>query len=462
MKIISVQMYRIMIELSLVLCLSVSLDMQAQNADGRIASLINQSRWFELEQTLKDTSEGSVSPFLRKMGEAMAHHYFNRPDSACAVLSDLLTNHQQELGDQTMGMVILLSTDLARTGCYNDAAVLLQNLYGQLAAMGLDSLQTAPYLDQARMYSALAACGPLCRPLHEQDVYRIPMVIEDNAGQHSIGLDGSINGKKVRFLFDTGAGGNLISPELASEYGLRPMDTGITVAGVGGLKQGDYAIADTLRIGGMEWVNVPFAVIDIRTGHEEADKFGEEFPLPPVIGLPVILSMQEIQLDFAGGELIVPASPAADHLGESNLLRTDSEGLLLKAADEKGAPVYFHFDTGSYYTYMQPAWYDRHRQEVEASGIPDSLRVAGIGGVSITRTYRLPQMEFRIGNGIAVIDSVKVNTGIDLHTGETRATFYSNGSEDGVLGLNALENFSKVIINLKEMYMEAVPYPEKE
>lgn len=68
MKIISVRMYRIVIKLSLVLCLSVSLDMQAQNADGRIASLINQSRWFELEQTLKDTPDDSVSPFLRKMG----------------------------------------------------------------------------------------------------------------------------------------------------------------------------------------------------------------------------------------------------------------------------------------------------------------------------------------------------------------------------------------------------------
>ena len=42
--------------------------------------------------------------------------------------------------------------------------------------------------------------------------------------------------------------------------------------------------------------------------------------------------------------------------------------------------------------------------------MPDSLRVAGIGGVSITRTYKLPQMKFQIGNGIVTIDSIKVNT----------------------------------------------------
>lgn len=288
------------------------------------------------------------------------------------------------------------------------------------------------------------------------------MVIESKGGQHSIEMDGSINGKEGRFLFDTGAGGNLITPKLAKEYGLRSLDTDITVAGVGGLKEGGYAIADTLRIGGMTWVNVPFAVIDTHTGHEEADKYNEKFQLPPVIGLPVMFCMQEIQLDFARRELVIPAIPTPNPLGRSNLIRTDTEGLQLRTADESGYPVYLHFDTGSYYTNMEPTWYNRHRQEVDAAGVPDSLRVAGIGGVAITRTYRLPQMKFQIGNGIATIDSIKVNTGIDLHTGQLKTTAFFNGTEDGVLGLNALEQFSKVIINLKDMYMEAIPFAEKQ
>lgn len=314
------------------------------------------------------------------------------------------------------------------------------------------------YRDQAQQYRALAACGTLYRPLHKSDEYRIPMVIDDKGGQHSIEMDGSINGREGRFLFDTGAGGNLITPELAKKYGLRSLDADITVGGVGGLKQGDYAIADTLRIGGMAWVNVPFAVIDARTGHDEADKFSEKFQLPPVIGLPVMFCMQEIQLDFEHRELIIPTTQTSSPWGKSNLLRTDTEGLQLKTTIDIGHPVYLHFDTGSYYTYMQPAWYNRHQKEVDSAGVPDSLRMAGIGGVAITRTYRLPQMKFHIGNGIATIDSVKVNTGIDLHTGQMK----SHGTEDGVLGLNALEKFSKVIINLKDMYMETIPYAEKQ
>ena len=151
------------------------------------------------------------------------------------------------------------------------------------------------------------------------------------------------------------------------------------------------------------------------------------------------------------------------HTAQANdLIRTDTEGLQLKTPDETGNHVYFHFDTGCYYTYMQPTWYNRHKKEVDSAGVPDSLRMAGIGGVSITRTYKLPYMKIRIGNGTAMIDSVNVNTGIDLHSGQVKTTSFSDGAEDGVLGLNALEKFSKVIINLKDMYMEAIPFTEKQ
>ena len=235
--------YNLMLKkLLLASCLIVSINIQAQNADVRIGQLINESNWFELEHELKTAPADSISPFLRQLATAMAHHYFNRPDSACTVLADLLNNHQQELGDQTMSTVILLSTNLARIGHYNDAADLLQNLYDQLTAMRTDSTLTEPYKAQAQQYRALAACGSFYQPLHESDEYHIPMVIDDNDGQHSIEMDGSINGKEGHFLFDTGAGGNLITPKLAKEYELRSLDTDITVAGVGGLKEGAFSI----------------------------------------------------------------------------------------------------------------------------------------------------------------------------------------------------------------------------
>ena len=68
----------------------------------------------------------------------------------------------------------------------------------------------------------------------------------------------------------------------------------------------------------------------------------------------------------------------------------------------------------------------------------------------------LPQMEFRIGHGTTTLQSVCVDTGIGLHDGQPQTADYLSGEEDGVIGLDLLERFKRVILNLKEMYMEAV------
>lgn len=444
-------------KLILLIFLVLSLTAQAQNADERISRFMNESSWFDLAHELKTTSIDSINPLLRQMAVAMTHHYFNRPDSACMVLGELLSNHQQELGANTLSMAMLMGTNLARTGHYAEAAELIKSLYDQLTAQGVDSTQTGTYRTLSQQYHAYAACGSICQPLHAAGEYRIPMVINDEMGQHSLNMNGSINGRESRLLFDTGAGVNIISSQQARSYGLHLLDAGTTMAGVG-MQQGQYALADTLCIGGMAWANVPFLVVDIQTGHAKADSIGSL--LPPVIGLPIMLRMQEVQLNFARREFIIPATPTPNPLHESNMLRTDSESLQLATTNEAGNPLCFHFDTGCYYTTLSPTWYHRHKVEVEATGTPDSLRMAGVGGVSITRSYILPQKVFRIGNGVAVLDSVNVNTGINLHTGQPKNIAHLSGEEDGVIGLNLLEKFSLVILNLKEMYLEAVPYTD--
>ena len=159
-------------------CLFASLNVQAQHADARISQLMNESRWFDLAQELKTTPADSVTPWVRQMGVAMTHYFFNRPDSACMVLTDLLGKHQQELGDHTLNMVVLLAVNLGRTEQYADAAGLIRNLCDQLGALGMDSTQTAPYRMMARQYGILASCGPVCQPLHKAGEYRFPMVTE--------------------------------------------------------------------------------------------------------------------------------------------------------------------------------------------------------------------------------------------------------------------------------------------
>lgn len=447
----------------LVLCLFVSMNIHAQNADVRIGQLVNESNWFELEQALKETPADSISPFLRQLATAMTHHYFNRSDSACIVFAELLNSYPQELGDMTLNISMLMAMNLARSDRYAEAAALMQSLCNQLGAMGADSTAIGGLLVLEQQFRVYADNAPICQPLHSEGTYRIPMKIHDamhrarkaNGNGHFIAMDGYINGKESLLVFDTGAGANVISMDLTDTYGLRLLDTAIPMAGVG-MQTGRCAIVDTLRIGDMAWTNVPFLVVDVRTGNAEADSVGTS--LPPVLGLSMMFRMQEIRMDFEHGQFIIPEVLSPNPLGESNLLRTDGDVLRLRTKDDDGQYLYLHFDTGGYNTTFLPRWYERHKDEVLMTGTPDSLRIAGVGGVNVTRSYRLSNRQFRIGNGTAMLDTVHVDTGIGLHSGENSRAEYLNGEEDGTLGLDILERFRLVILNLKDMYMEAIPY----
>lgn len=235
--------------LNILSCLFIAVSIQAQNADERVSKMMNEARWFDLKKELKTIPSDSVTPLLRQMATAMTYHYFNRPDAACIELKILLDKYQQDLGGNTLNMAILLGINMARTENYTEAAGLIQNLCDQLVALGVDSTKIVPYREQVRQYRVLATCNSICKPLHKAGEYRFPMVIENEKEQRSIEMNGSLNGKESRMLFDTGAGINIITPELAKKYGLRFWDKDITVGGIGGKEQGCYAIADTLCIG---------------------------------------------------------------------------------------------------------------------------------------------------------------------------------------------------------------------
>ena len=355
-------------------------------------------------------------------------------------------------------MAALMATNLTRCGRYEEAAALMQSLAQQLQAQGVDTATTASILKAADLYTMYAHESPLCRPLHPTGEYRLPFTFNDDMHQgykkqgHFLMLDARINGTNEPVVFDTGAGMNIISSRQAEACGLRQTEITIDMQGIG-RQQGRIAIADTLRIGPMAWQNVPFLIVDTRTGDAEADSVGGL--LQPVIGLPIMLSMKEVQFDFEHRELVIPATPTPNPLNSSNLLRTDSEGLRVESRDDEGHPMYMHLDTGSYGSDLTARWYAAHRTQVEAQGQPDSLRMAGIGGVSRQKTYRIPHLTYRIGQGEATIEDVHVSTGLDLHTGQPVGEMFGIGDIDGIIGLGLLEHFRRVTLNLEEMYIDA-------
>lgn len=445
--------------LILVLAAMLPLMAVAQSADERIGKLMNEGRWFELEREMRDTAvRNSLHPMICGMAESLAHHYFNRPDSAVAALNRLLGKYQAQMGGNTLSMAYLLGVDLARSEHYGAAADLLQSLVDQMVAQGMDTTEFVRFVPQMiGSYRRFDSIGGICRPLHPVREYRIPMLADNSmhsatgdTAAHSIRVAVQINGVADTCIFDTGAGVNVVPDKLVGKFGLRPLNSSYVMQGIG-VRQGQIMVADTLSIGGMKWANVPFVVADYTTGHPEADNVTDM--MPSVIGLPIMFSMGEMQFDFDGGELVVPEKSTPNPLGSYNLMRTDSENLQILAEDEDGRPLLMHFDTGTYYTVMSPKYYDGNKAAVEAVGQVDSLRMAGMGGVSITRSYRLPRKCFKIGGSMACLDSVTVNTGIDKMGNRVPAQASDCGGADGTVGLDLLERFRRVIVNLHEMFI---------
>ena len=143
---------------------------------------------------------------------------------------------------------------------------------------------------------------------------------------HAIIINGNICGKKANMVFDTGAGINIISSRDAKKFGIQATDITMDMTGVG-KQTGHLAWADNIRIGNMSWQNVPFFIVDMKTGDSKTDSAGTM--LPPVIGLPIMQSMGEIQFDFVKHELIVPAKPTPNPIGYSNVMLGDEGNLVI-------------------------------------------------------------------------------------------------------------------------------------
>ena len=139
-------------------------------------------------------------------------------------------------------------------------------------------------------------------------------------------------------------------------------------------------------------------------------------------------------------------------------MRKDGEGLRVEARNEQGESLFFHLDTGSSISILNPRWYNNHKESVQSAGIQDNLRIGGVGGVIQQQSYLMKGLAFQIGKGQTLLDSIQVGTGIDLHTGQpVISSSFTSPEEDGVIGVDVLEKFARITVNLQDMYIEAAP-----
>lgn len=427
------------------LLISISLCASAQTADERAGNYMNHESWFDLQREFS-ANKDSLHPFLRDFGQALLDNFFNRPEAACQSIGKMLAEQQTNMQfSNTASMVYLLSNNLSKLGKNAEAAEVLKNFCDQLEGQVDNAFLTA-YRTKEKEYRALADY-PLYQWSKPATDLVLPFLIDSigTRGSTAITLQGTLNGNMQRFTLDTGAGVNVVTPEVAKACGMRMLDVDITAHGIRA-GSGHLALAEEIRIGDFNMRNIPFYVLDMKTGDEKADRYMKH--LEAIIGLPVLNQLQEVELNFFTNRLTIPKTTTPPPAFAPNICYTGKEILNIEVIYDHEL-LQMNFDSGAGVSQLNYPYYEQHKDRIERIAERDSIGMGGFGGTTRVAIYKLSGGCFKIGEYTGCVDTLSV-----VATPAEAAIHFSG---DGVVGMDFFRSFSTVTINLKDMFVKTTP-----
>lgn len=239
-------------------------------------------------------------------------------------------------------------------------------------------------------------------------------------------VDGTLDGKAVRMLVDTG-GLNIVTPAAAARLGLEG-EGKLAARGVGN-QQVDLALAraNRLTLGALTVDAPPFYIIDLG-------------PLPQVEGLAIdgivgyeIFRRFGVRIDYPNGQLTL-TDPAQFRVpaNATEVPFTLADRIPIIEAKVDGRPVRLTIDTGSRASLTFHAPFAREHDLVRRLGAgPSAVGGWGVGGPSYTQPARLGKLE--LGN--LAVEGIAA----DIFTGDKGA--FASDDAGGNLGGGVLSRF---------------------
>lgn len=421
----------------------------AQTYDERIATAMNTGDWFALDSIYNSAPKDSIMPFLEVFSRCLIGNRLNRPDISVPAFEQLFNEHSASLGlENLLSSTVMFATDLSRVG-YNRQASDLAKTILDATRQHLDSTWISSLEQITSKYAALAAYKPYGITFAES-IGRIPFkIVPVGEKKHDSVLmhleNSTINGCIADITFDTGAGVNMFSDSLARHFNLTPIDGYVTVAGVG-QRTGQYAIAKEIKIGNITVSDVPFVIIDFKTGNAKADQFTNHFSI--ILGSELMLQLKDVTLDFIRNEITVPSiAPERSNVAPNMCF---GEGMTLNCAGRVlNNPVMMNIDTGdAAYGTLDVSFFDANKDFIMTNAEADTIRRGGLGGVIESLCYRINNMPVSLGGHTIDIKGLMVNTSQPSATMD----FSCN------IGIKTLMQFDKVRFNLVDFVLTTYPH----
>jgi tetratricopeptide (TPR) repeat protein len=246
--------------------------------------------------------------------------------------------------------------------------------------------------------AALALLVGLPAGAHECNIQLLPSIPVTMKGLRPM-ITTRINGRKARFIIDTGAFWSMLSPAAEAEFGLpeRLHTSGLAVEGITNGIRADVAIAGTFTFLGRDYHGVEFLVGGNDFGSGAVGLLGGS-----------LLRIADADYDFADGKLrffkarYCSADPLAywagkQPIGVVNLEPSDSRNpALIGHAWVNGKRITVQFDTGTTHSMLTLAAARRAGITPGSPGVKPAGTVGGIG-LGMSNAWIAPVSVFEIG-----------------------------------------------------------------
>lgn len=416
-------------------------EQSAQNANQRVAELINSSDLGALSDELPSLRGQVVKPLQALADALVAYHEGRHEDSNKAIAE--LSEYAPELGSEVVFNMLQLSVyNYLMSENYAEGAQIV-DLILQTLPEGDSSAESRESLEATQRWMNALAAKDKVEILRPQTDVSVPFEIREmGRGEHII-VRLSTNGGQVQqeAIFDTGCSfSNFISTKAAERMGVEIVAEDIIVRGFG-KGYARLGILPEAKLGDVTIKNMTFLVVDKLV----PDNVQVDGMCDMVLGTHVIRKLGEIRIEVQDKLLLLPQEQSVAPQRRNLFFNAGQYYLLCRDGEEQ---LTLHFDTGNVKTQLSSKYFTRFQSKVEAEGGEvERSRSGGFGGVKWCDVRTLPKVKLEVERETLKLDSIAVNLPTNYEDGELFVEEY-----DGSAGVDFITSAQRVTLDLKRMF----------
>lgn len=408
---------------------------------------MNNSGWSELRELYASEGKNLQTPYLHTLSKFFISQFYNQPDSAIAHGNVIMDKYQSELSASLPAIAFFMAEDYSRLGSNDMAYKIMHNLNEAYRKSGVEPYQTyAGFEDAYRIFSEQPAFS-VVKPQYDThaDLSYFQYNNSKNNSQKMLYISTRFNGKDLKAVFDTGAGINMMTREVAESVGARTIKTkGLVFNGLGIGTSGEIAFVDSITLGDVTFRNVPFFIDDFKIENDKANKKIKEIDFNCVIGNQMMMALGEIYFDFNKMQLVITSKMSEKPDFAPNFFYSANHQFVMKIKDNlSDKRIDAILDSGSPATLLTYRYYRNNESLFAGKTAKDSISMGGLGGAHTDIRIIPTEWSYEIAGNKFRHDSICVLT----------EQIHDMGSYDCLFGLQTMASHNKMRINFKDMWI---------